>query len=115
MLDDSEISFIYSRNKSGPKTLPWGTPCLMIPFSDSTPLISVSVSSFLPRRSLHYQSRRMELNKLLRDQCKSNGFVFMANSNIEMEHHLSDDGVHLNSDGSSIICRNLLYHLNKGK
>ena len=75
----------------------------------------VYISSFLPRRSLHYQSRRMELNKLLRDQCKSNGFVFMANSNIEMEHHLADDGVHLNSDGSSIICKNLLYHLNKGK
>ena len=75
----------------------------------------VYISSFLPRRSLHYQSRRKELNRLLRDQCKANRFVFMANSNIEMEHHLADDGVHLNADGSPVICRNLLYHLNKGK
>ena len=76
---------------------------------------SVLVSSFLPRRSLHYQSRRLELNKLLKDQCKANGFVFMAHSNIAMKNHLAEDGVHLNADGSSILCKNMLYHLNKVK
>ena len=74
---------------------------------------SVFISSFLPRRSLHYQSRRVELNKLLKEQCKENGFTFMANSNILMKEHLLEDGVHLNSDGSSLLCRNMLYHLNK--
>ena len=75
---------------------------------------TVYISSFLPRRSLHYQSRRDEMNKLLKEQCKLNGFMYMANTNIEMKHHLAEDGVHLNSDGSSILCRNMLYHLNKG-
>ena len=75
---------------------------------------NVYISSFLPRRSMHYQSRREELNKLLKEQCKTNNFIFMANSNINMTQHLAEDGVHLNSDGSTLICRNMLYHLNKG-
>ena len=74
---------------------------------------SVFISSFLPRRSLHYQSRRAELNRLLKQECKEHGFTFMANSNITMKEHLTEDGVHLNSDGSSILCRNMLYNLNK--
>ena len=75
----------------------------------------VYISSFLPRRSLHYQSRRIELNEMLRNQCKANGFVFMAHSNITMKDHLAKDGVHLNADGSSVLCRNIIYHLGKGK
>ena len=76
---------------------------------------TIFISSFLPRRSLHYQSRRTELNKMLKDQCKVNGFVFMPNTNITMKNHVAEDGVHLNADGSSILCKNILYYLNKAK
>ena len=76
---------------------------------------NVYVSSFLPRRSLHFQSRRLEMNKLLKEHCKANGFIFMAHTNIAMKNHLAEDGVHLNADGSTILCKNMLYHLNKMK
>ena len=72
----------------------------------------VFISSFLPRRSAFYQSRRFHLNKMLRAECIANDFIFLENKNIELQKHLSDDGVHLNTKGSSMLCRNIANMLN---
>ena len=74
---------------------------------------NVIISGLLPRRSIHYQLRRHSINKLLKDQCRAHGFTFMENTNIILSEHISDDGVHLNSVGSTRLCKNLLYYLNR--
>ena len=74
---------------------------------------NVYISAFLPRVSAHYQSRRYDLNKLLKEKCRENGFTFMGNTNISLSEHICHDGVHLNPAGSSLLCKNLLYYLNK--
>ena len=47
------------------------------------------------------------LNRLLRDLCQQNQFVFIDNSNINYVDHLSD-GVHLNDVGTKILANNYL-------
>ena len=72
----------------------------------------VFISSFLPRQSSFYQSRRFHLNEMLRVECSANDFIFVENESIEVQKHLSDDGVHLNARGSSMLCRNIANVLN---
>ena len=39
ILEHEGRSFIYSRNRRGPSTLPWGTPCVIIWGSDKVPFM----------------------------------------------------------------------------
>ena len=73
----------------------------------------VFISSFLPRQSAYYQGRRHNLNKMLSTECVAKGFIFIDNKNIELQQHISEDGVHLNVKGSSLLCKNIIKHLNK--
>ena len=72
----------------------------------------VIISSFLPRQSAFYQARRHNLNKMLQSECVAKGFEFIANDNIMVNKHVSDDGVHLNAKGSSLLCKNIVKQLN---
>ena len=73
----------------------------------------VMISSFLPRQSAFYQVRRHNLNKMLQSECVAKGFEFTGNDNIVLDKHVSDDGVHLNARGSSLLCKNIAKSLNK--
>ena len=73
----------------------------------------VFISSLLPRESFFYQLRWKEINDILREECRINGFVFIENRNIILSEHICHDGVHLNAIGSSLLCKNILCYLNK--
>ena len=72
----------------------------------------VLISSVLPRENFYHQTKRHELNKLLRDLCVVHGFIFIDNRNIILDTHILNDGVHLNSSGTKLLEQNLLSHLN---
>ena len=73
----------------------------------------VLISSFLPRQSAYYQSRRHHLNEMLRSECQAKGFAFIENKDILLQKHISEDGVHLNARVSSMLCKNIVNQLNK--
>ena len=52
------------------------------------------------------------LNLMLKEQCRTNGFIFVENMNIVLSDHIGHDGVHLNKAGSSVLCSNLCNSLN---
>ena len=72
----------------------------------------IHISSILPRGSFYFQLRRHRLNLMLKEQCGTNGFIFVDNRNIVLSDHIGHDGVHLNKAGSSALCRNLCNSLN---
>ena len=56
------------------------------------------------------KERCENLNKILQDQCLLNGFYFIDNSAIDTQFMY--DGVHLNNEGSEMLCDNYLSKLN---
>ena len=73
---------------------------------------NIHISSILPRGSFYFQLRRHRLNLMLKEQCGTNGFIFIDNRDIVLSDHIGHDGVHLNKAGSSALCRNLCNSLN---
>ena len=73
---------------------------------------NIFISSVLPRSAAYMQARRNQLNKILRELCKAHGFTFIENENIVLKEHIWKDGVHLNNQGSDLLARNFLFHLN---
>ena len=71
---------------------------------------NVLVSGVLPRKQYYTHSRCKELNKILQEQCRANGFVYIDNSNIDVSHLY--DGVHLNQEGSVLLRDSYLLELN---
>ena len=57
------------------------------------------------------EKRRFYLNRLLKEYCEENKFIFIENKYIN-ECHLSRDGVHLNEEGNIILANNFLNALN---
>ena len=51
------------------------------------------------------------MNEKLRKICQENGFHFIDNGNISIEH-IWTDGVHLLESGKVIIANNLIRHFN---
>jgi hypothetical protein len=73
---------------------------------------NVLISSILPRSHSGFQGNRHCLNNVLRELCEKNGFIFVENDDIVLRPHGHYDRVHLNKEGSDILCRNLLFALN---
>ena len=73
---------------------------------------NVFISSIMPRENSAFQGNRHRLNKVLRGMCIENGFNFIDNNNIVLSTHGHHDGIHLNYDGSDLLCNNLLDILN---
>ena len=71
----------------------------------------VLVCSVLPRSDFYCQLKRHELNRLLRDLCRIQNFIFIDNCNMSLDH-ISFDGVHLNKAGTDQLQLNLLSYLN---
>ena len=72
----------------------------------------VFISSVLARQLAYLQSRRKELNDILRNLCLLHNFTFIENENIILKEHILKDGVHLNNNGTVLLARNFLKHLN---
>ena len=70
------------------------------------------ISSILPRAHSIFQGNRHRLNMVLMEMCKKNGFIFIENEDIILRWHGHHDGVHLNTEGSNLLHRNLLFALN---
>ena len=56
------------------------------------------------------QVRCKELNLLLQEHCRSEGFTFIDNGNIDLSH--TYDGTHLTQEGSALLRDNYLLELN---
>jgi hypothetical protein len=67
----------------------------------------VGISSILPRNDKNVQRMIKETNKLLRDMCDFNEFIFIDNSNISV-NLLSPDNIHLSDVGSRILEENFI-------
>ena len=67
----------------------------------------VVVSSVLPRRGYQYQRALAEVNDLLYMSCIAEEFIFMDNTDITLAH-ISNDGVHPNNFGTTILKYNIL-------
>lgn len=72
---------------------------------------NILISSVPTRRAQYMQVRCNELNRILEEQCKTHGFIFIDNSNIGTSC-LQNDGVHLLNEGSAVLARNYLFSLN---
>ena len=70
----------------------------------------VCVGGVTIRKQFYTRQRCRELNVHLAEMCKIHGFVFIDNSDIELEHLY--DGVHLNEEGSNKLYENYLFGLN---
>ena len=72
----------------------------------------ILISSVITRKQAGYvETRRKELNDLLKGMCFDLGYIFINNDNIKHEH-LYIDGVHLNFEGSIVLAENFLHALN---
>ena len=66
----------------------------------------VCISSVLPRKAKYMQHRCKDLHL-----CRKNDFIFINNSDINLDH-LENDGVHLNKSGTELLENNFLNVLN---
>ena len=76
----------------------------------------ICISSVLPRRIQATEQRRKELNDLLRNMCRLHDFIFIDNDAgeepIQLDKHVSGDGVHLNIKGSDLLAQKFVDVLN---
>ena len=68
---------------------------------------TVHVSSIITRRGHRYSELIKKVNDLLYMACIAEDFVFMDQADITMAH-VSKDGIHLNSHGTSILLYNIM-------
>ena len=71
---------------------------------------NILISSIIVRRGMYYERRKNNINKMLREQCLREGFQFIDNSNITL-NHLGRDGLHLLPTGTDILFNNLIDNL----
>ena len=72
---------------------------------------TVFIAGVTVRRHEYTWERCRLLNQELKELCKKNNFVFIDNTNINVDHLC--DGVHLNEDGDSMLANNYLGHFRK--
>ena len=68
---------------------------------------NILICSVMPRNIPYMQHRRRDLNKLLKDLCMANNFIFIDNGDIVLKDHIIKDGVHLNDEGKEILADNV--------
>ena len=66
----------------------------------------VVISGIMIRRSYFFKDVIERINNMLYDKCQEKGYVFIDQTDIKLKH-LSDDGLHLNKLGISILKMNL--------
>ena len=66
---------------------------------------NILVSSICDRRGKYLSNRLREVNELVQEKCKYNGYTFVSNDEILFDKHLKDDGLHFNNDGKNIFSR----------
>ena len=67
----------------------------------------INISAVLPRWGQQFRNGILRVNNLLQTRCNEEGFTFMDQVDITAAH-LSQDGVHLNFLGSTILKMNIL-------
>ena len=70
----------------------------------------IIISGVIIRKTGYMETRRREINNLLKDLCYKNGYLFIDNDLIIQDNLY--DGVHLNEEGSVILAKNILHALN---
>ena len=71
----------------------------------------VFLSSIMNRRGYQYREAVGKVNDILYMACVAEGFVFMDQRNIALGH-ISQDGIHLNTEGTTILKFNILSAFN---
>ena len=70
---------------------------------------NIAISGMIPRWRM--KTEIANLNRELRNMCKTYRFDFIANNNIYYNEHMADDCVHLNYDGVEILGKNYARYL----
>ena len=70
----------------------------------------VFISAIIIRKEFRLQRRANEVNAILQSLASENGYIFIDNSAITLEH-VCDDGVHLLESGLTILANNFLVQL----
>lgn len=70
----------------------------------------VALSSLIVRND-KYESKRMEVNELIKRMCNDTNLAYVDNSNIK-KVHLNNSGLHLNIEGEKILKKNLINFIN---
>ena len=71
-------------------------------------VINVLISSIIIRKGFYYAKRISNINSLIEEGCRKYGFIFIDNSNIQIQH---TDGLHLTNEGTSILKTNIIDRL----
>ena len=71
---------------------------------------NILISSIIVRRGMYFERRRNKINKMLREQYLQQGFQYVDNNNIRLQH-LGYDGVHLKPEGTKVLFDNLVENL----
>ena len=68
------------------------------------------------RNGRDVETRRREINSLLRSRCMEQGYIFVDNDNIDLRdiQNKPHDKVHLLESGSVKLANNILQVLNEG-
>ena len=80
-------------------------------FSQQHGVKNVLIAGVPIRRKQFIQERCTQLNNILMEFCKSRGYTFIDNGNIDLTH-VQSDGTHLNYEGSDLLANNYLFYLN---
>ena len=71
----------------------------------------ITISSILAKSNNDLNKVKKQINFSLRSLCEAYGFAFICNRNI-YRNRLWRDGIHLKNEGTSLLSKNVLEHLN---
>ena len=69
------------------------------------------ISSILPKKNMKLSKYIRQVSDVLCDLCKINNIYFLAHNNIG-RNFISEDGVHLNKDGTYLLASNFVNFIN---
>ena len=79
----------------------------------SVEMISISLIMHRKKTHLDLQKKADDVNQLIRDMTRNQGWGYIDNRAIESERHLVADGLHLNHSGVMIFATSLARHINQ--
>ena len=72
----------------------------------------VLISSVLTRLKFHERKRVRQVNDILKDFCREQGFIYICNDFIANDF-LWRDGIHLIDEGTNMLANNFIRHINQ--
>lgn len=74
-------------------------------FAKSQGVENIFISGIIRRKGIYFEKRRQIINRILSEKCQANGFYYIDNNNILLDH---TDGLHLTNHGTDILKKNII-------